>query len=217
MNAQTWHGHVITKTMAVAGCAALVLAVTGPTAQAKGHDATRETLATGDGWGSDGTVTTGGAAADAAHVYTVTDWAGFKAALAATGGEGGLEAGPVGDGVDVGGVGGRASGGDGAVGAPAVAGGEGLAGGVMTLGLGRGSGDREDQGGTTRHGHRLCYDMPMPCLCVHCAALFQQRRRSGQAVADDGQVIQDSGISASSRRTSRGASTRCCSSSRATR
>ncbi|MDQ0911636.1 pectate lyase [Streptomyces canus] len=85
MNAQLWHGHVITKAMAVAGCAALVLAVTGPTAQAKGHDVARETLATGDGWGSDGTGTTGGAAADAAHVYTVTDWAGFKAALAAGG------------------------------------------------------------------------------------------------------------------------------------
>ncbi|MFF0088437.1 polysaccharide lyase family 1 protein [Streptomyces canus] len=85
MNAQTWHGHVITKTMAVAGCAALVLAVTGPTAQAKGHDAARDTLAAGDGWASDGTGTTGGAAADAAHVHTVTDWAGFKAALAAGG------------------------------------------------------------------------------------------------------------------------------------
>jgi pectate lyase len=85
MNARTWHGHVITKAMAVAGCAALVLAVTGPTAQAKGHDVARETLATGDGWASDGTGTTGGAAADAAHVYTVTDWAGFKAALAAGG------------------------------------------------------------------------------------------------------------------------------------
>ncbi|WP_406391944.1 polysaccharide lyase family 1 protein [Streptomyces sp. NBC_00882] len=86
MNAQIWHGHVITRVMAVAGCAALVLAVTGPTAQAKGHDVARETLATGDGWASDGTGTTGGAAADAAHVYTVTDWAGFKAALAAGGG-----------------------------------------------------------------------------------------------------------------------------------
>ncbi|WP_329226671.1 pectate lyase [Streptomyces canus] len=85
MNAQIWHGHVITRAMAVAGCAALVLAVTGPTAQAKGHDAARETLATGDGWASDGTGTTGGTAADAAHVYTVTDWAGFKAALAAGG------------------------------------------------------------------------------------------------------------------------------------
>ncbi|MCX5259997.1 pectate lyase [Streptomyces canus] len=85
MNAHVWHGHVITRTMAVAGCAALVLAVTGPTAQAKGHDVARETLATGDGWASDGTGTTGGAAADAAHVYTVTDWAGFKAALAAGG------------------------------------------------------------------------------------------------------------------------------------
>ncbi|MET9791890.1 pectate lyase family protein [Streptomyces canus] len=85
MNAQTWHGHVITRAMVVAGCAALVLAVTGPTAQAQGHDAARETLATGDGWASDGTGTTGGTAADAAHVYTVTDWAGFKAALAAGG------------------------------------------------------------------------------------------------------------------------------------
>ncbi|WP_328975726.1 polysaccharide lyase family 1 protein [Streptomyces canus] len=85
MNAQIWHGHVITRAMAVAGCAALVLAVAGPTAQAKGHDAARETLATGDGWASDGTGTTGGTAADAAHVYTVTDWAGFKAALAAGG------------------------------------------------------------------------------------------------------------------------------------
>ncbi|MFF7275701.1 polysaccharide lyase family 1 protein [Streptomyces griseorubiginosus] len=89
MNAQTWHGHVITKVMtkavAVAGCTALVLAVTGTTAQAKGHDTARETLAAGDGWASYGTGTTGGAAADAAHVYTVTDWASFKAALAAGG------------------------------------------------------------------------------------------------------------------------------------
>ncbi|MFE3851453.1 polysaccharide lyase family 1 protein [Streptomyces griseorubiginosus] len=89
MNAQTWHGHAITKAVtkavAVAGCTALVLAVTGTTAQAKGHDTARETLAAGDGWASYGTGTTGGAAADAAHVYTVTDWAGFKAALAAGG------------------------------------------------------------------------------------------------------------------------------------
>lgn len=85
MNAQIWHGHVMAKAMAVAGCAALVLTVTGTTAEAKGHDVTREALAAGDGWGSDGTGTTGGAAADAAHVYTVTDWAGFKAALAAGG------------------------------------------------------------------------------------------------------------------------------------
>ncbi|MFF4032539.1 polysaccharide lyase family 1 protein [Streptomyces sviceus] len=85
MNVQLCHDHAISKLMAVAGCAALVLAVTGPTAQAKGHDAARETLAAGDGWASEGTGTTGGAAADAAHVYTVTDWAGFKAALAAGG------------------------------------------------------------------------------------------------------------------------------------
>lgn len=78
MNAQLCHGHVITKVMAVAGCAALVLAVTGTTAQAKGHDTARETLAAGDGWASEGTGTTGGAAADAAHVYTVTDWAASR-------------------------------------------------------------------------------------------------------------------------------------------
>ncbi|MGW0581698.1 pectate lyase family protein, partial [Streptomyces sp. NPDC002920] len=38
-----------------------------------------------DGWGSYGTGTTGGSAADAAHVHTVTTWAAFKAALAAGG------------------------------------------------------------------------------------------------------------------------------------
>ena len=85
MNAQIWHAHAISKVLAVAGCTALVLAVTGTTAQAKAHDTARETLAAGDGWASYGTGTTGGAAADAAHVHTVTDWAGFKAALAAGG------------------------------------------------------------------------------------------------------------------------------------
>ncbi|MCH5673104.1 pectate lyase [Streptomyces sp. CME 23] len=68
------------------GCTALVLGVTGTaTAQAQGRDLGRQTLAAKDGWASYGTGTTGGSAADAAHVYTVTDWAGFKAALAAGG------------------------------------------------------------------------------------------------------------------------------------
>jgi pectate lyase len=79
------------------GCTALVLAVTGmaATAQAGPHhpdhpgpqlphlrDLGRETLAPRDGWGSDGIGTTGGSAADAAHVYTVTNRAELVAALA---------------------------------------------------------------------------------------------------------------------------------------
>ncbi|MEU3335804.1 pectate lyase [Streptomyces sp. NPDC006668] len=68
------------------GCTALVLGVTGTaTAQAQGRDLWRQTLAAKDGWASYGTGTAGGSAADAAHVHTVTDWAGFKAALAAGG------------------------------------------------------------------------------------------------------------------------------------
>ncbi|NEB78671.1 polysaccharide lyase family 1 protein, partial [Streptomyces sp. SID14478] len=45
----------------------------------------RRTLPAGDGWASATTGTTGGAAADAAHVYTVTTWDGLKAAFAAGG------------------------------------------------------------------------------------------------------------------------------------
>ncbi len=81
---------------ALVGCVALVLAVTGTagTAQAHAHghghghgreqiqDLGREALAAGDGWGSEGTGTTGGSAADAAHVYTVSDRASLVAALA---------------------------------------------------------------------------------------------------------------------------------------
>ncbi|MET7697776.1 pectate lyase [Streptomyces sp. NPDC005485] len=91
MNAQEWHGHVITKAAALIGCTALVLSVTGTTAQAaqaqvaQAKDVARQTLAANDGWGSYGTGTTGGASADAAHVYTVTTWAEFKAALKAGG------------------------------------------------------------------------------------------------------------------------------------
>ncbi|MFF3496964.1 polysaccharide lyase family 1 protein [Streptomyces sp. NPDC002795] len=70
-----------------AGCTAVVLAVTGTVttagaAEPHGRDLARQTLAKGDGWGSATTGTTGGAAADAAHVRTVTTWAGLKAAFA---------------------------------------------------------------------------------------------------------------------------------------
>ncbi|MHB9850252.1 pectate lyase family protein [Streptomyces krungchingensis] len=90
MNAQEWHGHAIarrsaTRAAALIGCTALVLAVTGTTAEARSADPARQTLAARDGWASAGTGTTGGSTADAAHVYTVTTWDGFKAALAAGG------------------------------------------------------------------------------------------------------------------------------------
>ncbi|MFF9062745.1 polysaccharide lyase family 1 protein [Streptomyces sp. NPDC014882] len=85
MNAQTWHGHA-TKTAVVVGCTALALTVTGTPAQAhSARDAARQTLPAGDGWASYGTGTTGGAAADAEHVHTVTTWAEFRAALEAGG------------------------------------------------------------------------------------------------------------------------------------
>ncbi|MFJ8947814.1 polysaccharide lyase family 1 protein [Streptomyces sp. NPDC102395] len=84
MNAQRWHGHAVS--MAVVGCIALALTVTAPTAHAQPfRDPARQTLPAGDGWASYGTGTTGGAAADAQHVHTVTTWAEFKAALAAGG------------------------------------------------------------------------------------------------------------------------------------
>ncbi|MFJ1970508.1 polysaccharide lyase family 1 protein [Streptomyces sp. NPDC087903] len=86
MNTQKWHGHAtVVRVAASIGCAALVLSVTGTAAQAKPRDPARQTLAANDGWAAYGTGTTGGAAADAAHVHTVTTWAGFKAALAADG------------------------------------------------------------------------------------------------------------------------------------
>ncbi|MFE2680447.1 pectate lyase family protein [Streptomyces mirabilis] len=86
MNTQRWHAHATAgpaTTALLVGCTALALAVTGTTAQAqtRSGDLGRGTLAAGDGWGSEGTGTSGGAAADAAHVYTVTTWAEFKAAL----------------------------------------------------------------------------------------------------------------------------------------
>ncbi|MGW7611735.1 pectate lyase family protein [Streptomyces sp. NPDC054766] len=98
MNTEKWHGHatawgVTTAWSATAarragvliGCTALVLAITGTTAEAGPRELARQTLAANDGWASAGTGTTGGSAAGAAQVSTVTTWAEFKAALAAGG------------------------------------------------------------------------------------------------------------------------------------
>ncbi|WP_406370803.1 polysaccharide lyase family 1 protein [Streptomyces sp. NBC_00647] len=92
MNTQNWHAHATALSATAArraavliGCTALVLAVTGTTAQAQSRELGRQTLAAGDGWASDGTGTTGGSAAKAAQVHTVTTWAEFRAALAADG------------------------------------------------------------------------------------------------------------------------------------
>ncbi|MFI6545994.1 polysaccharide lyase family 1 protein [Streptomyces prunicolor] len=76
------HARVIAS---LVGCTALALAVTTTTAQAHPRPLDRQTLGAGDGWGSYGTGTSGGASATAEHVYTVTNWADFKAALAAGG------------------------------------------------------------------------------------------------------------------------------------
>ncbi|WP_282702106.1 pectate lyase [Streptomyces sp. CC219B] len=82
MNALKWHGHATTRAAALIGCTALVLGVTGTgVAQAGSRDLGREVLAAGDGWASEGAGTTGGSAADAEHVYTVTTWEEFRAAL----------------------------------------------------------------------------------------------------------------------------------------
>ncbi|MFE6522573.1 polysaccharide lyase family 1 protein [Streptomyces sp. NPDC057794] len=82
MNVRKCHDHVSKRVVVLAGCTALVLALTGTGAQAGPRDAARQTLGAGDGWGSYGTGTTGGAAADAARVHTVTTWEEFRAALA---------------------------------------------------------------------------------------------------------------------------------------
>jgi pectate lyase len=92
MHTRKWHDHVISwravtvrRAAALIGCTALVLAVTGTTAEAGPRELGRQTLAANDGWASAGTGTTGGSAAAAARVSTVTTWAEFKAALAAGG------------------------------------------------------------------------------------------------------------------------------------
>ena len=50
-------------------------------AHAEGRDIGRDTLPANDGWAAEGAGTTGGAAADDAHVFTVTDRAGLDRAL----------------------------------------------------------------------------------------------------------------------------------------
>lgn len=91
MRTQICHGRVIAALM---GCTALVLTVTGtasarsaphPASPSASRDLGRQVLGAKDGWASYGTGTTGGSAATADQVYTVTTWAGFKAALAAGG------------------------------------------------------------------------------------------------------------------------------------
>ncbi|WP_435282487.1 pectate lyase family protein [Streptomyces koelreuteriae] len=75
------HDRVIGRVALLVGCTALVLSLSGTGAQAQARDVARQTLGANDGWGAYGTGTSGGAAADAAHVYTVTTWEQFKAAL----------------------------------------------------------------------------------------------------------------------------------------
>ncbi|MFJ7072382.1 polysaccharide lyase family 1 protein [Streptomyces sp. NPDC098781] len=82
MNTQIWHGHVTRRAAVLIGCTALVLGLTGTGAQAGPRDLGRQVLGAHDGWASEGTGTTGGATADAAHVYTVSTWAEFRHALA---------------------------------------------------------------------------------------------------------------------------------------
>ncbi|MEU7301135.1 pectate lyase [Streptomyces sp. NPDC007206] len=81
MRTHKCHGRVIT---ALVGCTALVLSVTGTAAAQPAHRTAtdRQVLPAKDGWAAYGSGTTGGAAADAAHVYTVSTWDQFKAALA---------------------------------------------------------------------------------------------------------------------------------------
>ncbi|MBP2586085.1 pectate lyase [Streptomyces sp. PvR006] len=76
----------------VVAATALTLTVTAPAAAAHaaprpGADPARATLPAGNGWASEGTGTTGGAAAVASRVFTVTTWAEFRAALAVPGTE----------------------------------------------------------------------------------------------------------------------------------
>ncbi|MFD5322725.1 polysaccharide lyase family 1 protein [Streptomyces sp. NPDC127092] len=76
------------RTLGTAAAAALVLGITGPAVTAEAvPDPARRALAAGDGWASDGTGTTGGAAADASRVFTVSTWEGFRRALEAPGTE----------------------------------------------------------------------------------------------------------------------------------
>ncbi|MFE4308243.1 polysaccharide lyase family 1 protein [Streptomyces sp. NPDC056891] len=78
--------------LGVVAATALTLTVTAPAAGAHaaprpGADPARATLPAGDGWASEGTGTTGGAAAVASRVFTVTSWEEFRDALAVPGTE----------------------------------------------------------------------------------------------------------------------------------
>lgn len=79
--------HALITTTALACGTALALATLAAPAQAHGRapgpSLERSVLAANDGWASADGGTTGGRAADAEHVYTVTSWAEFKAALTA--------------------------------------------------------------------------------------------------------------------------------------
>ncbi|MEU2241029.1 pectate lyase [Streptomyces sp. NPDC018338] len=80
------------KQLGVVAATALALTVTAPAAGAHtGHrpaaDPARATLPAGDGWAASGTGTTGGSAAEASRVVTVTTWEEFRAALEAPGTE----------------------------------------------------------------------------------------------------------------------------------
>ncbi|MGW0985142.1 pectate lyase family protein [Streptomyces sp. NPDC002486] len=81
MNVRKCHDHAIARAAVLVGCTALVLSLSGTGAQAQPRDVARQTLGAGDGWASEGAGTTGGAAADARHVHTVTTWEQFRAAL----------------------------------------------------------------------------------------------------------------------------------------
>ncbi|MGR4878228.1 polysaccharide lyase family 1 protein [Streptomyces sp. LARHCF249] len=78
----------------VVGAAALALSFTGPawtaqpaTASPAAAEPARQVLPAGDGWASEGTGTSGGAAADASRVFTVTTWEELRGALAVAGTE----------------------------------------------------------------------------------------------------------------------------------
>ncbi|MFE6068165.1 polysaccharide lyase family 1 protein [Streptomyces sp. NPDC056525] len=78
--------------LGVVAATALTLTVTAPAAGAHaaprpGADPARATLPAGDGWASEGTGTTGGAAAVVSRVFTVTSWEEFRDALAVPGTE----------------------------------------------------------------------------------------------------------------------------------
>ncbi|WP_426404647.1 pectate lyase family protein [Streptomyces sp. R-07] len=80
------------KQLGVVAATALVLTVTAPVAGAQtgaahSGDPARAILPAGDGWAAAGSGTTGGSAAAASRVFTVTTWEEFRNALSAPGTE----------------------------------------------------------------------------------------------------------------------------------